>query len=534
MIKNNLKCIVKKFKIQLTFFLIMSLFSWAINLVIPYTMGNFIDSLGKQADVTIIYKITGITIILSMIAIVGSYQANLSMTKIASDMSYSLKEKLIYHIFKAEQNAINKLDPSYLSQKIVSDSEAIINFLLENTIEFFLKGLTIITVGIYLANINMKIAIMLFLFIPFYILCFCLFKRPLYSNNYEMKEVQNNFFSSIVNRINNVYHIKINSYSENIISELGEEYLDVRDKTLKFTKIAFIFSSLGSMISMFSRITLVFFGGLQILSNRLTIGEFTIINTYFSSLLSAVDYYLKFGRNVQNVLVSYRRLEELVNMEREVQGEDFPKEIQEIKFENVRFSYVPQEQILYNFSYVFKKGQIYCIYGENGVGKTSLINLLLKVYNPQEGSITVNGINYNNIDFDEMRKKTFSVCEQNISLFRNTICENIEYGIEEIDYEKITTFLQKYGISEMLLQKNENTNNELSGGEKQKIALLHTLLKKAEIYIFDEPTNFLDKESIDNLCEEFLRLKQEAIVIVISHDYRMQNLADKKIKIENK
>lgn len=179
----------------------------------------------------------------------------------------------------------------------------------------------------------------------------------------------------------------------------------------------------------------------------------------------------------------------------------------------------------------FYKGQINCIAGESGGGKTSLINAILGLKEYSEGTILIN---------DEIKVESLFYYSDKIALavqsekfFDRSIEENIVYPNNEID-EKALSFIKKFEI-EYLLNKTQDVNKDfkskLSGGEKKRINIIRCISKDADVYILDEPTNELDKNNVKRVIKELKKLKKHSIVIVISHDKNILDISENIILV---
>ena len=182
-----------------------------------------------------------------------------------------------------------------------------------------------------------------------------------------------------------------------------------------------------------------------------------------------------------------------------------------------------------------KKGNIYLLYGENGTGKSTFIETLTGVLEAAEGKILYNGKDISELDMYEVRRNLVAITEQEPMLQDGTIRENLLYGLNS-EKEKIE---DEAGLLEFVKRKPggmntyiSNRNTNLSGGEKQKIAVCRSMLKESDILILDEPTSAMDDISVKRLVEELKRFKENHIIIVISHDSRLQDIADEVIRFK--
>jgi len=523
---------LSKRKSEFFTFLILSILSWSINIIMPYIIGDYIDNLINVKAMENIYRFTLISIVLTIFAIISSYLSNMKKVKIVTNISYDLKEKLLLQLTKTSQIELKKKDAAYLSQRIFSDTEEISSFFITNSIGIVIQVLSIIIVGFMLFKIDWLMSLVLMIFVPIYIISYLAFKKPLYEKGYSVKEEENIFFSDVSYKISNIYFIKLNSLYQNILTEVREKYEKLYNIIMKFTKLAYIFSSLGSTINNLAKIALIFIGGVRIISDNLTIGEFTIMSSYFAIFIGAINYFLELGKTYQSALICLNRIGEVSTLEKEINGRELIGHIDEIELKNVSFSYNGNGNIFKPISYLFEKGNIYCIVGENGSGKSTLINVILNIYNNYQGEVFINNKSIKNIDMLCARRDLFSVAEQNPALFESNLEANLKYSIDNCDLELLNYYVEAFKLyngesrSNLSEKKVNKKNDTISGGEKQKVSLIRALLKDSHCLILDEPSTYLDEDGMNALKKILYEVKDNKIVIIVTHDDKIREIAD--------
>lgn len=252
--------------------------------------------------------------------------------------------------------------------------------------------------------------------------------------------------------------------------------------------------------------------------------EFVIIKNYYTMLLQASTQIIAILKTYPNMLVSKKRLNEILNIPSENNGNTLLKKIDSVKLEDFSFSY-NSKKIFEHFNYEFHKGNIYLIKGKNGVGKTTLINNILGLYiESYGGDILYNNYSIKELNLYEMRKNLISITEQEPVLFYQG---NILKNIENNSNAAAMRLIKNFGLKDIGVE-------QCSGGEKQKISIINSLLKNGELLILDEPSSALDKNSTIYLQKELVKLKSQKIIIIISHDLQMDKIADKILDLDDK
>jgi len=526
-----------KYKIQLFIFLIFSIISWIISIGLPYITGNYIDSLMNFQNRQTIIDFTIKILLMGIISIISSFIVSYSYVKVQTKSGMELNFKALEHISKMPILYFKNLDSAYLNQRINSDSNTLISFVLSNFLDILINALTLIIVFYISFKINRKLTMILIPLIPLYLAIYFVFKKTLFKSGYELKENQNKFFSKMNEQLYNINLIKLNSTFEESQKQLRTSFSTMFESLLKYTRISYIFSSSDSMTMIISQIIIFFFGGMEIINGNLTIGQFTIIISYFSMIMGCISYYLNLGKSYQDALVSYNRLEEILNETKEINGDKRINSIDTIVLKEVCFSYDDTNNIIDNFNYTFKKGNIYGIIGQNGTGKSTFINLILGLFNNYyKGNIYYNSIELKNLDTYYIRKRIIGISEQEPALINDTIGKNVTYGIDIYNYDDIEEVLKSLNLDINKFQDGLNTNiyeaaNNISGGEKLKISLARTFLKNPDMIILDEPTSALDVNSIEKLEFILKEIKKDKIIIIVTHNRDILDILDEIIDL---
>ena len=303
---------------------------------------------------------------------------------------------------------------------------------------------------------------------------------------------------------------------------------------LKLQKIQYLYSGLDTFTMSMGQIFLFLFGGGLVISQKMSIGVFTLISSYFSLSVNSIRYFFEIGKQLQNVKVAYDRLQVYIKKEESKWSSKKIDTIDMISLSKVNFSYGDKNVFNY-FNAVLKKGTSYAIIGENGSGKTTLIYLIIGLYDNYSGKIQYNGLDLKEIDLLDLRKNKIGVVEQNPELLSDNIYNNIDLYTDKPDIERINDSVKEWFKLGMDIQeinvKENNIDNNLSGGERQKIALMRALYKNPDVLILDEPTSALDTNSKELLINKINEAKIDKIVIMVTHETSIAAICDVVIEI---
>lgn len=256
--------------------------------------------------------------------------------------------------------------------------------------------------------------------------------------------------------------------------------------------------------------------------------------------MTAVSDLTMLWNNIKIIQGNADRLSEIMNAEEEPKnGTPCGQLSGGIRMENVRFGYTDEQTVLDGISCSFPENSLTALLGVSGCGKTTVANLLTRLYQPREGTITVGGKNISEYALDDYRKN-FSVVSQNPMLFSGTVRENVLYGNEDVTEQQLTDALKKAGaydfvrnLSGGLETKLEEYGNNLSGGQRQRLAMARALLSDTPFLILDEPVASMDAVAVSEIMEILAQQAKQRCVMVIAHTPAVLGLAQHVIVIEN-
>ena len=349
-----------------------------------------------------------------------------------------------------------------------------------------------------------------------------------------MMEAQSKFFSMIDNQIFNMLVIKINAWYKEKDKEFVGAVSNFFEKSMEYFRVDFSLTAFNEFLSRIAYAGSILILGWAVAHGRVSVGILTTVFMYIEMILSKIKDLTEIGKNRESYRVAVNRMENLFQLEKEENGKEVLEEIDTVTVNQLAVR-GDKNFIFRGKSAELKKGNIYLLYGENGTGKSTFIETLTGVLEAAEGKILYNGKDISELDMYEVRRNLVAITEQEPMLQDGTIRENLLYGLNS-EKEKIE---DEAGLLEFVKRKPggmntyiSNRNTNLSGGEKQKIAVCRSMLKESDILILDEPTSAMDDISVKRLVEELKRFKENHIIIVISHDSRLQDIADEVIRFK--
>jgi ATP-binding cassette subfamily C protein len=523
-LKEIFGVLVHKSKFLVTIYLLTSIASWLISLLLPFVMGRFIDQLvyGKDnKDASIVYHNAWLLIAFATIELLAIFYSKLFRTHLKNKAIFSLIFKIYNHVERLHISYLDSINKNYLTQRINQDVNQLYAFILENGVSLIFSILSFFIITIIIFRVNYIICLSFLILVPIYAFLFILFRKKLFKEIHIVKELQNDFLATLNYQLSKVRTIKTNAWFELFDIKLKKKYNKVFDSTMTYSRTSYHCNNIDIFIKRIANIMLFFYGGILLIQAKITIGYFTAINAYFNILISSISFFLQFGQSYQQTLVCYKRIQQILLLKQENNGIKYIDEINKINFNNVGFSY-NEKELIRDLTLEFKKGNIYIIIGKNGSGKTTFLDLLIGLNKEYTGEIYFNDQNIKDLDFYKIRSNLFGVVEQVTELISDDFFENLLFGLDNIDNIDVKKVCQDFGISKLLEKKITN----VSGGEKQKITIARTILKSPNIWVLDEPTSSLDKKGKEYLISHLKCNKKDRIIVLITHDEDLIREAD--------
>lgn len=539
MIFGLIKHYIKKNKRYIIFYICISLTLSILALVMPYLSGTFIDELIQKPSLAVIYKFTFLAIVVSLLQIIISYFSSVLSIKLKTKLTYEFNKDIILLLQNISLIYLDKKNIAYLNQRVNADCSNIIDFSMMFLNGAIINMIAFIVCFVVIVNINVKISILIFTLILAYGILYLVMHKPLSRHTYQLKEITATYISKLQEQLQDVRIIKTFDLFHFFSVRIDTCYREYLASNIKMTKLNFVFRSSDIMIKLVSQILLFLIGGYEILEGRLTIGLFTILSSYFMNLTNSVKFFLNVINQFISNSVSADRIRDIQKVKIEPNGNFKVEDIYCIDIKNLNFGY-DDNLIFINFHCQFKKGHLYKICGENGKGKSTLIDLIIGLYSDKyTGNISYDSRDLRELDLHYLRRYKISYVGQTGLFFKGTILENLSFGENNLNIADIKDFLHTFlydsyiniGIDDFLNMELNDSNSNFSGGELEKLAIIRGLLKISPVLILDEPTNSLDTMSKLALKEIIANLKTNRIIILVSHDDCFNSLVDYEISI---
>lgn len=518
---------------ELTVYALIFVFSVALNLITPMIQSAFFDELIYGGSLIIVFRLIGMLAIMMVLSLLIGYVANLLLVKLQEQIAMDMKSDLVGHIQKCSLLIVEKYDSAYLTQQINNDCGNLMGIFLGNYVSLVCNIVSSIFILYFIATVSSMMLVVFLLFIPLYALVYMVFKKKIYQCTFERTEEQNKFFGVFNKQICNVRRIKQDASFSVSRDRLIDGFIGYYKKLLTETRVSQIYSSVEQFISTIFQIILFCLFACMMFNKSISFGQITVILSYYQLLRGYITYFMSLGEYYQSAKVSSERIQNLFSIEKEKNGKQRLTDLKSIELKGINFSYDKEYQlensVFNDFNCRFEKGYTYSICGDNGIGKTTLINIILGLYQElQAGNVLYNGVDAVDLDLYSIREAEIAVVSQSVSLLDDKV--SILFGLSRNDF---ITYINTFGEESLFLNSAfditelfDKRVDELSGGERQKVAICYALYKKPQVLILDEPTSALDGKSVPYFINLINCLKSEMLIIIVTHDKEIQNHSD--------
>ena len=296
------------------------------------------------------------------------------------------------------------------------------------------------------------------------------------------------------------------------------------------------------ILTTFSHLALMLAGGMYILRGRMDAGTLVQFTTYASMIYGPINYMISLPRSIADAVAAAARVFDILDNEPKVRDAEQPKEPElrgRIEYRDVYFGYKSYQGVLENISFTVKSGEMIGLVGHSGSGKSTMINLLLRFYDPDSGQILIDGVDLREIPQHYLRSR-IGVVLQETFLFSGSIFENVIYSKPDATREEVIRACKLANAHDFIMKFPDGYDTRigqngqtLSGGEKQRIAIARAVIHDPKILILDEATASLDTESEKLVQEALRRLVQNRTTIAIAHRLSTLKFADRLIVLDH-
>ena len=513
-----------------------------MSLVTPLLTERIIDEFIPNADFQgiTLYAILVLGVATARALVTFSQRYNIEYT--AQKVIYDVRNRLYQHLQTLSFSFFDQNRTGELMSRMTSDVSTLQRAMGMGFINLFSNALSIVYTLIILFSKNVQLTLMSLLFMPFLIWSVSTFSIKVRPTFRKVRDQMGIFTAAMQESITGVRVVKAFAQEDYEIEKFRKENRDYYDINMLSVKLEAFYGPLMSFISMMGTVFLIWYGGMQVVKDSISLGEWMVFNTLIAQLIQPVRMFGWLVSMVQRASASGQRIFEILDTQSDVT--DAPGAIAlpplkgQVRFENVSFSYDNRIFVLEELNIDVQPGQTIAILGSTGSGKSSLINLVPRFYDPQKGRVLIDNHDLRDVTIDSLRRQIGIVLQETF-LFNDSLRNNISYGRPEASLEEIIDAAKAAKIHEFIMtlpQGYDTVVGErgvgLSGGQKQRMAIARALLMEAKVLILDESTSSVDTETERAIQQAFAKLTENCTTFVIAQRLSTIRNADRILVLD--
>lgn len=511
-------------KLGFAVLLFLSLLSAILFVIAPITLNNVVENVGTigAGDIIKVILLLAAGYLVEFISVFIKNQLVQQYHGRAAEILYA-------DVFKLNYDKYIEDGPTAIRDLVWNAADAYAGLYFD-VIPSLIVNIATIIVSIYISfTLNHIAALLMFITLPIHYFGFKLLNKKLAKLSVKLRQASSKSQSNIHSVVSQVDFIKQNSENENLLPMIKKNILESEGVRKKVNYVANGVSGLLiGLNQIIQSLTIVFLAALA-LKNKDAFGGVVyvmLVFPYFSNAIRGLSFT---NLGIADVKAADEFLKTMIEYREEDGTLDMPSDVKSIRFD-INSVDIYDKNLLNDIHMSFKKGDIVGIKGESGTGKSTLVKLIPKFR-------SVKGIYINDIPIEKIKNveylKNISYYSQNTPIISDTIYNNLNFGrkpVQKSVYENLK-FLSKFNnLDEMIIENGAN----LSGGDKQRIALSRYFVENAQIVILDEPTSSLDKETETEIMTAVLENNKDKIIFIISHNNDIMNYCNYIVEVKNK
>ena len=514
----------------------------ATNLAVPLVIKQLVDVVMVEKNLKVLNQLAGLVALLFLIQMVFStahnYLFDLTEKRVATDF-----RKIVFnHLHTLSLGFFVKRRTGEIMSRMTNDLttvEGVITDLPATVIQQSIRMLGGIAIIIYM---NWKLTFMILVLAPIMVLFAKIFGKKLKALSKEIQDKLATSTTILEENLSGIQVVKSFVRQELEMKRFGDAVEDSFQSAKKRVKISAFFGPMIGFIAFSTGLGLLWYGGHEVIIGNISPGELIAFILYATIIAGPMGSFARLYTRVQEGLGASERLFEILDTQSEVQdlpgAPALPRIKGRVEVRNLKFHYREDREVLTDINFTVEPGEMVALVGPSGAGKTTLIQLLHRFYDPTGGEILVDGIPIREVQLNSYLKQIALVPQETL-LFGGTIEENIRYAKPDATFEEIVSAAQSANADTFIRQCPESYQTvvgekgiRLSAGQRQRIAIARALLKDPHLLILDEATSALDNESEKLIQEALERLMQGKTTFVIAHRLSTIHNADRIIVLD--
>jgi|CXWL01.1.fsa_nt_gi ABC-type multidrug transport system fused ATPase/permease subunit len=516
------------------------------NILLSHPLPAFFSGLSEtfehQKTLSVIL-VASMVIVISLVKGGSTYTQVFLTSRIGFQLAHKLRSELFTHLQRLSLSFHKRAETGELLTKVTTDTNNLREVFSEFALNFASEGLTLVGMIVIMFLVDWRLSfIAISIFPPL-----ALISRYRFHSIRESARRQRSAEGKIASRLHEVLGSILvvqafgrERYEEERFELQSEKTLD---ESIRTARLEVASSRAVDIVNAFGLFAVLVFGALQALAGEISPGSVLVFAAYVSGMNAPIRSLAKLSAKISRAMESAARVGDILQIQPEIK--DRPGAISvsdiegEIELRNVSFHYGDQNPILDDVSFTIPTGKTVALLGMSGAGKSTIISLILRFYDPTKGSILIDGTDIRDYKSESIRGHIGLVLQDTI-LFGSTVRENIAYGKENATEDEIILAAKAANAHEFITKLNNGYDTvlggrggTLSGGQRQRIAIARAFVRNSPLLILDEPMTGLDVENEKALYDAMHRLARGKTCLLITHDLQAASNADLIVMLEN-
>ena len=482
------------------------------------------------------------TILIALLGAAASYLANYYTTSVGQWVANDLRLRTYHHLQQLSLNYYNTHEMGALLSTITADVQTIQNFASSSTLGILVDMFTIVAMLVIMFWLNWDFTLIAVAVTPFLLLLVSRFKKAVKKATREVRKQQSNVVAVVQQGLESMRVVKAFGRQDLEQEELSEVSKATVEAALKARRVKALLSPIVTVTVSLCTAFVLWRSSSLILKGTMTAGALTVFLSYLTKFFKPVQDLATMTNTIAQTAVGVERVRAILEADDVIEERGDAREPQplkgEIKFENVAFAYNKDAPVLTDVNFEIKAGQMVGVVGPTGGGKSTIVSLIPRFYDPSAGKVSVDGVDLRDYKIHGLRNQIAYVLQETV-LFRGTVAENIAYGRGSATRDEIVEAAKLANADEFIAKMPQgydtmvgDRGDTLSGGQRQRIGIARALIRNNPILILDEPTAALDTESEQLVMEALERLMKGRTVITIAHRLSTIRNSDKIVVLK--
>jgi ABC-type multidrug transport system fused ATPase/permease subunit len=482
------------------------------------------------------------TALIALLGAAASYLANYYTTSVGQWVANDLRLRTYHHLQQLSLNYYNTHEMGTLLSTITADVQTIQNFASSSTLGILVDMFTIVAMLTIMFWLNWDFTLIAVAVTPFLLLLVSRFKKAVKKATREVRKQQSNVVAVVQQGLESMRVVKAFGRQDLEQEELSEVSKATVDAALKARKVKALLSPIVALTVSLCTAFVLWRSSSLILKGAMTAGALTVFLSYLTKFFKPVQDLATMTNTIAQTAVGVERVRAILEANDVIEERADAREPQplkgEIKFENVAFAYNKDAPVLTDVNFEIKAGQMVGVVGPTGGGKSTIVSLIPRFYDPSAGKVSVDGVDIRDYKIHGLRNQIAYVLQETV-LFRGTVADNIAYGRGSAARDEIVAAAKLANADEFIAKMPHgydtmvgDRGDTLSGGQRQRIGIARALIRNNPILILDEPTAALDTESEQLVMEALERLMKGRTVITIAHRLSTIRNSDKIVVLK--